>query len=208
MRDHFDHENHVKNLPDAYCKAKESNNEKILDTEKGAVDLLREAVNEIYETLDLDKAYGKTLDLYGAMIGQYRGVATDEQLRVLIKNRILRNFADGDHTSIVNAICTTFNADPSTVLLTELDKPCHVTLEGLPIEKLNESNIDIRTAVQIVIALMPVGITLDAVEFSGTFEFSGPELEYDEKAGFADEAQTIGGYFGLVSDGTGRNLPV
>lgn len=208
MITHFNRDEPVKNLPDAYNKGHESNNAKILEIEKRAVDRLREAVSAIYDSLDIDNAYGKTLDLYGDMIGQDRGIATDEQYRILIKNRMIRNYSDADYNSIVNAICATFNAKPSDIILTELDEPCKIMLEGLPIAQINAANIDIGTAVQIIVGMLPAGVFMEAVTLSGTFEFSGTDLEYNEEAGFADEAQTIGGYLGLVSDSFGNNLPV
>ena len=198
----------AQNLPDAYNKKAESNNAKILDIEKTALDSLRKSIKDIYDTLDLNNAYGKTLDLYGEMFGQLRGTATDEQYRVLIKNRIIRNLSDADFNSVVNAICATFDCEPSEILLKELDEPCKVTLEGLPFSRINECNIDINTAVQIINSLIPAGVYMEAMSFSGTFEFGDTELVYDEKKGFADEAQTVGGYLGLVSDSHGSNLPV
>ncbi len=204
----FDRDRLEKNLPDAYRKTADSNNAKILATEKSATDSLKEAVSALYDCLDIDRASGKTLDLYGEMLGQLRGVSTDEQLRVLIKNRIHRNFSDADYNSVVRAIASTFGCKPSEIVLTELDEPCNVMLEGLPISQINESGIDIDTAVQIINGLLPAGVYMVAMSFSGTFEFSDTELEYDEAAGFADEAQTIGGYLGLVSDNAGSNLPV
>lgn len=196
----FNHEKLAKNLPDAYSKGDNSNNAKILEIEKSASDGLRKAIGDINDSLDIDKAYGKTLDLYGEMLGQLRGPTTDEQYRVLIRNKIFRNFSNADYNSIVRAICSTFGCEPSDIILTELDEPCKVKLEGLPISKLTESNIDINTAVQIVYGLIPAGVLLEAVNFSGTFEFSGgTELVYDEAKGFADEAQTIGGYLGLMA---------
>lgn len=208
MKAHFDRETPVKNLPDAYCKKADSNNAKILEIEKIALDTLRREVSAIFDSLDIDKAYGKTLDLYGEMIGQARGVATDEQYRVLMKSRLVRNLSDADHASIVRAICVTFNCDPSEVLLTEPGEPCVVKLEGLPIAKLNESNIDIETAARIVYNLIPAGVYMEALNFSGTFEFGTTELEYDAESGFGDIDQTIGGYLGLLSDSQGSNLPV
>ena len=137
-----------------------------------------------------------------------QGTATDDQLRVLIKNRIMRGFTNGDHTSIIHAICATFDCEPTDVLLTELDEPCNVMLEGMPFTKLEESNIDLRTAVRIINGLMPAGVYMQAMEFPGTFEFSGTELVYDEETGFGNEEQTIGGYLGFVSDGNESSLPV
>lgn len=208
MITHFNRERLVRNLPDAYAKTEGSNNAKILNIEKQTMDELRNALNSIYDSLDIERASGKTLDMYGEMLGQARGIATDEQFRVLIKNRIMRNFADADHTSIVKALCMTFGCDASEILLTE-PEVCKVRVEGLPFSKLNESNIDADTAVQIVKGLIPAGVFLEAVEFSGTFEFSdGTELVYDEAAGFADDAQTIGGYLGFAANGTANALPV
>lgn len=196
----FDRDKPVKNLPDAYYKAATSNNAKLLDIEHDAVGALRSAANAIYDSLDINKAYGKTLDMYGAMFGQLRGKATDEQFRILIKNRIIRNFCNADYNSLVNAICATFDCGLSEIRLTEMDEPCKLRLEGLPISKLTESNIDVNTAVQIVQGLMPAGVLLEAIDFTGTFEFAGgTELVYDEASGFADDDQTIGGYLGLMA---------
>lgn len=208
MASQFDRDELAKNLPDAYRKDEESNNARILGIEKSALDRLRSEIEGIYESLDIDRAYGSTLDLYGEMIGQTRGIATDDQYRVLIKNKIVRNFSSADYNSIIRAICVTFDCAPSDVQLVELDDPCKVKMEGLPISRINECNIDISTAVSIVNGLLPVGVYMEAITFSGTFEFSGETLEYDENAGFSDEAQTIGGYLGLVSDGFGSNLPI
>ena len=192
-----------------YRKDAASNNAKILEIEKVSLDQLRSAISEVYESLDLNNAYGKTLDLFGNMIGQRRGKATDEQYRILIKSKIARNHADADFNSIIRAICITFDCEPTDIIFTELDEPCKVTLDGLPISQLNKSNIDMATAVAIINALMPVGVFMESMNFSGTFEFSGgTELEYDADVGFGNEEQTIGGYLGLLSDGFSSNLPV
>lgn len=202
----FNRDKPERNLPDAFNKAATSNNAKLLNIEHDAVNVLREAVNAVYDSLDIDTATGATLDLYGAMFGQIRGSTSDEQYRILIKNRIIRNFCNADYNSLVNAICVTFGCTPSEILLIELEEPCKLRLEGLPISKLTESNIDIDTAVQIVHGLMPVGVLLESVDFTGTFEFSGgTELVYDEAAGFADDAQTIGGYLGLMAGSAGTD---
>ena len=208
MITHFNREKLAKNLPDAYRKTDESNNAKILAAEKSALDSTRDAISAIYESLDINKAHGKTLDLYGETIGQPRGAATDEQFLVLIKNRIVRNFANADHDSIVKALCMTFDCEPSEILLTESDAPCRVKLEGIPIKSIVESNLDIDTATQIVFGLIPVGVYVESASFSGTFEFSGDEMEYNAEAGFGNEAQTIGGYLGYVASSVDRNLPV
>lgn len=208
MNAQFDRENLVQNLPDAYNKAEESNNKKLFDIEKHEMEQLRATLSAVYDSFDLDKATGKNLDMYGEMYGQPRGTATDEQYRVMIKARIARIHAGSDHDSIVLAICASFGCNPNEVLLVELEDSCSVRVDQLPFDKLNQSNIDAVTAVQIVSRLIPAGVHLESLNFSGTFEFGSTDLEYDENAGFSDLEQTIGGYLGLVSDGQGSNLPV
>ena len=203
----FNSENHAMNLPDAYAKAPDSNNAKLLAVEKSETDRLRAEIAAIYDSLDINLATGKTLDLYGEMLGQERGAATDEQYRALLKSRIIRNLSGADHNSIVNAICITFDCDPADVLLTETDGECEATLEGIPYAAINRINIDVAAATQIIKMLLPAGVKFTILSFSGTFEFGGTEMEYDEGKGFANVAQTIGGTLGYVPD-DGKVLPV
>lgn len=204
----FNRDDLAKNLPDAYRKDADSNNAKILAIEKDAMDSLRVTLQTISDSLDIDKAVGSTLDLYGDMLGQGRGAATDEQYRVMLKAKITRNLANGDHDSIVRAICATFGCEPGDVQLIELDKPCAVKIGGLPFANLNSSNIDLDTAVHIIFRLMPAGVSLETLDFTGTFEFGGTDMIYDAESGFGDVEQTIGGYLGHVATGSNNRLPV
>lgn len=204
----FNHEDYAKNLPDAFRKTEDSNNARILRLVKSSVNELREAVSTVYDSLDIDKATGKTLDIFGDMVGQERGAATDEQYRAMIRSKICRNLANADHDSIVKAICAVFGCQPHEVLLVESETPCVVTLETLPFDALNRSNIDAATAVKIIAGLMPAGVRLESLNFNGTFEFAATDSEYDEGKGFGNAEQTIGGYLGLLSDSEGSNLPV
>ena len=208
MNAKFDRNNLVQNLPDAYYKGDDSNIKKLLDIEKYEMDQLRASLKAVYDSLDLDNATGQSLDMFGAMYGQARGTANDEQYRVMIKARINRLFAGSDHDSIVLAICASFGCEPSEVLLAEPEDSCSVRLDHLPFDKLNKSNIDAVTAVQIVSRLIPAGVHLESLNFAGTFEFGGVEMEYDESAGFGDIEQTIGGELGLVADEAMSTLPV
>ena len=209
MNTHFNRENLVKNLPDAYNKNEDSNNSKILALEKGAMDQLRAAIAAIDESLDLEKASGKALDLYGEMVGQDRGKATDNQYRVLIKARIMRNVAGGDYNSIVRMLAMVLGCEPTEISLAELNDPCHVRVDELPFAALNHLVINVNTALKIMREVMPAGVYLESVSFTGTFEFSGgTELVYDENAGFGNVAQTVGGYLGRMFGGEDVDLPV
>lgn len=202
----FNGDNHAKNLPDAYKKTQDSNNAKLLEIEKDAVNILRESINAVYDSLDIDLATGKSLNLYGEMLGQDRGTATDEQYRALLKSRIVRNLSGTDHNSIVNAICLTFGCEPSEIHLSEEEGKCAVTLEGIPFDAINRINIDSNTAMQIVKTLMPAGVGFASLNFSGTFEFGGDEMLYDEEKGFGNIEQTIGGTLGLCPEVTSAAL--
>jgi hypothetical protein len=207
MKTHFDRDSYVKNLPDRYRKTKDSNNARILDLAKSSLDELRKAVSDVYDSLDIDKATGKSLDMFGDMVGQERGLATDEQYRAMIRSKICRNLTGADVASIINAICVVFGCSPRDIGLDEKNYTA-VTLGRLPYEALNKSNIDAATAIKIIAGLMPVGVTLESVSFTGTFAFAATASEQDASAGFGNIEQTTGGYFGLLSDGEGSNLPV
>lgn len=204
----FDRDNLVKNLPDAYAKTPESNNAKLLSIVQAEIDKLRENNRTLRDSLDLEKAHGKTLDMYGKMVGQERGKAIDDQYRVLIKSRIVRNLCNGDYNSIVRLIALIFGCEPAEILITELDTPCQVRVDELPYDALNQLVIDINTAIKIIQEVMPAGIQLQSVQFTGTFEFGGDTLEYDADAGFGNEAQTIGGYLGYIFSDEIPDLPV
>ena len=205
----FNRDDLAKNLPDAYRKDVNSNISKILQIEKAEMDRLRADIQALRDSHDIDNACGKTLDLYGQRVGQERGKATDDQYRVLIKARIMRNFANGDYNSVVRLLAMIFGCDPSEINLTETDEPCKVWLDKLPFSALNSMVIDINTVLKIVREAMPAGVSLESVSFTGTFEFSsGSELVYDEAKGFADQAQTMGGFFGYIFSDEPTDLPV
>lgn len=208
MITHFNRDNLVMNLPDAYSKTADSNNHKIISIEKSTMDTLREAIRAVDDSLDIDKATGKTLDLYGEMLGQERGKATDEQYRLLIRSRIVRNMVNGDYNSIVTLLALIFGCEPTDFVITETDVAV-VTFEKLPYAVLNRAAIDVATSLKVIREVMPAGVRMGSVSFTGTFEFSaGTELVYDETAGFADAEQTIGGYFGYVFSDEESDLPV
>ncbi len=195
----FNNENYVKNLPDHYKKSADSNNYKILEVERYSIDTFKQDINDVYNSLDLSQAYGKTLDYYGEMVGQPRGLATDDQYILMIRSKIAQNVSGGDYNSVTNAICMTFDCEPSEVYITEKDEPCVVELVVMPLAVINRAGLTTRQTVELVKQLLPVGITLESLLFEGTFCFSNIENEYDELAGFCDvEDGTIGGYFGIL----------
>lgn len=199
----YNSENHAQNLPDSYKKTTDSNNYKILEIERIATNNVRETLQEISNSRDLDKAKGKTLDLYGEMVGQARGLATDEQYLLLIKSRLMRNLSNGSYESIINSLCATFNCDPSEISIVEKDEPCVVQSIVLPLPMLVQAGLTLSQTNALIKSLIPVGVQLETALLEGTFMFSDSENEYDEEAGFCDvEGGTIGGYLGALSGET------
>jgi hypothetical protein len=200
-------ENHINNLPDCYNKDKTSNNYKILEVSKKNVNAFRECLISIDNSLNLDNAKGATLDLYGDLVGQKRGLATDEQFVLLIKTRIMRNLANGSYKSITDALRAILNCDNSQILIEEVDAPCKIKISKLPLKTIQEADLSTTQVTDIIKTLMPVGIIFDNIVYDGTFAFSAVENEYDETAGFCDvEGGTLGGYLGALSASTNETI--
>lgn len=191
---------YVNNLPDAYRKDTGSNNYKILNIQKIEVDGIKSDTEDVYNSLDLDQATGKTLDLYGDMLGQARGYATDDQYRVMIKSKIVRNLMTGSLDSIITAGCLMFGCEPNEMHIVEDSSPASVKIISLPYNVINYVGLSASQVIELIIKLVPVGITVKSAELQGTFEFGTTDSEYDEDKGFADSetAPTMGGYLGYI----------
>lgn len=187
-----------KNLPDYYAKNKDSNNYKLLEINRLAINDLRSDITAVFDTLDMDKAHGGVLDMYGEMLKQPRGKATDTQYRYMLRARIERNLSSGDYESIVNAMTKTFRCKPEEFILQESAEPCTVDLVRLPFSVLMDAGFTTKQTVAIIQANMPAGVKMNTFVFEGTFEFGGEEYEYDAINGLAAVEGDSGGYFGVV----------
>lgn len=140
-------------LPDSYRKDKESNNYKLLELNSLAVSDLKEEFRAIIDSLDIEKAEGKTLDLFGQMLDQNRGLLNDTQYKYMLYTRIGRNVSRGDYKSIMDVIVRMFNTEHGNVVLDdfsiqEADEPCKVRLAKFPLFVLVEAGFSSRQAVQ------------------------------------------------------------
>lgn len=202
----------VSRLPDCYRKDSESNNYKLLELGRMATAELRDDIQAVLDCLDLNQAAGKTLELYGDMMGQRRGLLNDEQYRYMILSQIGRNVVQGDYNSIMRALVLMFGSKLGDITLDDLeiieeDRPCVVKLTKFPVYVLINAGFSSRQAVAMIESLLPICVTLSADNFEGTFEFSDAADEYDKLAGFGDADQTIGGYLGLYL-GDDDKIPV
>lgn len=202
----------VERLPDCYRKDQESNNVKILELGRLAAEQLRADIRAVLESLDLGHATGKTLDLYGDMLGQRRGLLNDEQYRYMLLSKIGRNTVQGDYKSIMATLVLMFGSQMGDITLDDLEveeeeRPCVVKLTKFPVQILISAGFSSRQAVAMIESLLPICVTLAADNFEGTFEFAESAGVYDELAGFGNVEQTIGGYLGLYL-GDDDKIPV
>lgn len=202
----------VERLPDCYRKDPDSNNHKLLELGHTAALELRADIASVCDVLDLNVAAGKTLDLYGEMLGQRRGLLNDGQYRYMLLTRIGRNTVQGDYGSIMRTLVLMFGGRMGDISLDDLElveeeRSCVVKLTKFPVHVLVNAGFSSRQAVQMIESILPVCVTLSADNFEGTFEFAELEAEYDEQAGFADLAGTFGGYLGLYL-GDDDKIPV
>ena len=190
---------YINALPDAYKKNPDSNNYKLLQLEERLVSGLRDDMALLFDTLDISKATGKTLDLYGETYKQGRGKLTDEQYRYVILANIARTGAKGDYNSIVNALATVFGVATESVVFEETENPAEVRAKNLPYTIMLNAGLTGAQIMQIVKAILPVGVKLESgFNLEGTFEFSAYDNEYNEETGFGNFSQTIGGTLGLL----------
>ena len=199
----------IKNLPDCYNKERNSNNYKLLQLIKYDSDKYRDLLNELFECLDLDSAKGYTLNLFGEMVGQKRGLATDEQYLILIKTKIARNRCKGDYLSIVDCLCRILKCKPSDILVENDDKPATVKIAKIALDTILLADMTPSQFTQLVKSMLPAGVALESSVYAGTFTFSDSEDEASMTEGFCqNEGDDYGGYFGVLSeDNAGTVLP-
>lgn len=190
-------DNYVNALPDSFAKSSDSNNYKLLSIDQHSIGALESDIQSLNDMLDIKNATGKTLDHYGKMYGQPRGIMTDEQYRILILQKVARLFAGCDHASVVIALATVFDVSTDSFVITELEN-CKIKVESLPYTALLKNGISTKQAYDIIKTMLTAGVFLEPLNFDGTFEFSASADEYDEEAGFGNIEQTIGGFFGLL----------
>lgn len=197
----------VNKLPDSYAKGQQSNNYKLLNLNEQAIADVKADAQAIFNALDILTASGHTLELYGDMVGQKRGVLNDVQYRYMILTRMGINVAQGNYETVIANAKQIFECEASDIIIRDSAKPCTVELEKFPLEVLISAGFSSTQAIAMLESLLPIGVTVDNANFDGTFEFADTADEYDEAAGFADIEQTIGGYLGL-SLGDDENSPV
>lgn len=165
-------------LTDAYTKNPDSNIGKLVVILSEQIDEVRGTLNKIEEWRDIDKAQGTTLDLIGENVGQTRGLATDEIMRILIRARVARNLSDGTFNGIIKALAVTLNTTSDRIKIKELyddiddPEPAAIAITGLPLDVLNNSGLSATQFGLITQRVLPGGVRVAVIELAGTFSFA------------------------------------
>ncbi|WP_426353645.1 hypothetical protein [Exiguobacterium sp. R-39] len=194
-------ENMMRSLTESYTKNPNSNVGKLILLVSGQMEDLEETLKKVETWRDINQAEGATLDLLAENVGQMRGLATDEVLRILIRARVARNLSNGTMDGIINSLAVTLNTSADNIRIKELyddplaPEPAAIVITGLPIEVINQSGM---TAVQfgkITQRVVASGVRVAAIDLSGTFSFSSryDVSETDTATGFAPTTQATGG---------------
>lgn len=192
----------LRRLTDNYSKDENTNIAKILRLVSEELTDIETAFLTIEEYRDLDKATGATLDKMGSNVLQFRGQTTDEVYRVLIKAKVKRNLSDGSLNTICDVVSFLLGTDVTAVKLQEkwLEEPAAI-LVSVPPDSLNTIGLSFQQFSRIINKVTAGGVAA-YLEYEGTFSFSSSydQSEIDHEKGFADDAQTTGGYFGAYYD--------
>lgn len=202
---------YVKALPDAYLKTLESVNNRILSLPELAMNELHKGIEVVELSADLNCAKASTLNLFGQMVEQPRGKLNDRQYLAVVRAQIACNLSKGDFATVLAAVRMMLDCDNSQVRLIELpNEICAIKVDTIPYEVLVKTGLSTRQIQVLIKRLIPAGVRIEEVLFEGTLEFGETAAEYDENRGFANLAQTIGGYFGAVvgDDENAVSLPI
>lgn len=206
--------NMLKRLTDAYSRNPESNVGKLLGIAAGELEDLQEALQKTRLYRDIDQAEGITLNSIGFNVQQYRGQATDEVYRILIKSKISRNLSDGSINAIIRVLAVILDTTTSGIQIRELWGDCEgepaAVWISVPSRSLNKAGFSLNQFGRLVNRIVAAGVRA-SVLFEGTFQFSSQNnaSETDNDAGFACTEQEIGGSMGSVYDiGNNPDLPL
>lgn len=203
-------------LTDNYTKRPGSIIGKLFKIIASEFQLIQDTFNKIEEYRDIDKAIGYTLDKAGSNIKQYRGAATDEIYRILIKGKRARDMSTGDINTIIRVTAQSIDADYSEIEIVETyndpvePEPAAIKLMKIPLEKINKAGMSSVQFGRMIAKTLGAGIGLKEIRMEGTFEFGDIGEAYDNAKGFGDiNDANIGGYLGAsYSPAADVDLPI
>ncbi|QTL96571.1 hypothetical protein GM661_00590 [Iocasia frigidifontis] len=209
-------EEYLNRLPDVFLKITDSNLGKFLQIFVDEISQIEKAKDNVEEISSLENAYGKSLDLHGANVGQLRGRAHDELYKLLIRSKIQSNLSGGDVNSIIDYIVTLLQINRDDIEIIEPDWSA-ISYEPASFEVrvtagvLSNLLVAIDQFTSVLNRLAAAGVR-PYLSGKGTFALAD-EPQFDEQGnyipvideddsdglgGFSDENQEIGGTLGAV----------
>jgi len=204
-------------LTDNYNRAPNSNISKLLAMVEAEHDEILETLQVVESWQDLDRAMGRALDRIGFDVQQFRGLATDEVYRILIKSRIARNSSDGTINTIIRVLSTALGIDPSEIGIAETyndpvdPEPAALSVIKAPLGGLLRTGLTGQQLGMMIAKTAAAGVGVKSVELYGTFQLSSiaDALETDPEKGFANLEMTTGGTLGMAySPGADVGFPL
>ncbi|MGA4517192.1 hypothetical protein ACPA0F_07880 [Solibacillus silvestris] len=196
----------VSKLVDYFDKRPDSNISKLLGILSEEIGQVKKTNETVMLWRNIDSAEGKTLDNIGSDVRIFRGSATDELYRLLIKAKIIRNLSDSTMDNIIRAIAMALSAQADEIKVTEKwhdeydPEPLTIKKISMPMSRVIGAGMSDEEFVQVVRHIIAAGIKIEEILLQGTFEF-GDENEnlYDPMRGFSDTNNPeTGGYLGSV----------
>ncbi|MCM1544699.1 MAG: hypothetical protein NC110_05300 [Ruminococcus sp.] len=187
----------ITKLPDTYRSGKDSVFGNLFQLFNEVFDMIASDVSRVFDMVDIDKAKGNTLDFYGVMLNQRRGSLSDEQYRRILLLKSSRNNCKGTYNDVVKQMAIILNCDFSDIVLNESENGA-VSITKMPLQTIVSSGLSANQIMSMLQKLLPIGVKMQSIDSEGTFEFSDATDEKSNDCGFADNEQTMGGYFGMI----------
>jgi hypothetical protein len=175
---------------------------------------LNDTLDTMEQWMDIDKAEGVVLDEIGSDVNQYRGQATDEIYRMMIRGKKARSSSDGTINSMIESLSKTLNCDPSQMqILSSIEagegEPAAIVIKKIPIITLNQVGMSANQFMQFVEQVVPGDARVSHVNLDGTFRFSSMLNEVENSPdGLSSDGSDGGTLSGVLVTATDIQLPI
>ncbi|MED1201940.1 hypothetical protein [Heyndrickxia acidicola] len=175
---------------------------------------LNDTLDTMEQWMDIDKAEGVVLDEIGSDVNQYRGQATDEIYRMMIRGKKARSSSDGTINSMIESLSKTLNCDPSQMqILSSIEagegEPAAIVIKKIPITTLNQVGMSANQFMQFVEQVVPGDARVSHVNLDGTFRFSSMLNEVETSPdGLSSDGSDGGTLSGVLVTATDIQLPI
>lgn len=196
-------------LPSCYNLKYDSNLSKLISIFEDEINELNQNNIDLKTILNIENAYGKTLDKIGILLQQPRGELTDEVYRIVLKGAVAKNTSDGSVNKIISVVSNMLNIDESGINIEQNpdSEPAEVYITT-PLTAIGSTGITRNQFVVLMNNIVGAGIEVGTL-LSGTF-YLGDEADYPETSisnGLADESDlttggTLGAYYETDDEAT------